>query len=217
MYKASQSVTLSVMKYEEALQNIGLSKSEADVYISALQLGRSLPAVLAKKSGVKRPTLYKILPRLKDLGLISETVLGKRRYLVAEDPESYLERKQGELEGFEDAVPGLRLLLNTATIKPKIVFYEGIEGIRKLYMDNLKEKQPILEFVSLEKIHPEIEFHSSNYYIPQRINRKIPIKIIVSGATESTSIKLGNESWALREVRTVPKDKFPFPLDCYIY
>lgn len=205
------------MEHEKTLQNIGLSKSEADIYLSALQLGKSLHTELAKKSGIKRPTLYKILPRLMDIGLITETILGKRTYIVAEDPEVYLENKRNELKTFEDTIPELRLLLNTAQIKPKIIFYEGIEGIKKLYMETLKEKKPILEFVSLEKISPEIEFHSRNYYIPQRINRQIPIKIIVSGETSSGLIKLKTSSWELRDVKVVDENKFPIPLDCYIY
>jgi len=144
-------------------------------------------------------------------------VKGKRRYLVAEDPEGLVEKKQSELKLLEEKLPELRLLLRTATSKPKIVFYEGIEGLKKLYMDNLRERQPILEFVSLENIHPEIEFHSKNYYIPARINRNIPIKIIVSGETESKSLRLKTDPYALREVKTISQEKFPIPLDCYIY
>lgn len=205
------------MEYRETLKNIGLSESEARIYLSVLQLEKALPAVLAAKAGIKRPTLYKLLPRLKELGLLSETVVGKRRLLVAEDPQIYLERKQKELENFEHTVPELRLLLNTASIKPKIIFYEGIEGLKRLYMENLKEKKPILEFVSLENISPEIELYSRNYYIPQRINRKIPIKILVSGTTRSEHINLRTASYELREVKTIDEKKFPIPLDCYVW
>jgi len=201
----------------EILTSFGLSSVESTIYLAALELGESLPKHLAEKAGVKRPMLYKVLPDLLEKGLLSQTVKGKRRYLVAEDPEVLVEKKHAELKMLEENLPELRLLLRTATSKPKIVFYEGIEGLKKLYMDNLRERQPILEFVSLENIHPEIEFHSKNYYIPARINRNIPIKIIVSGETESKSIKLKTDLYALREVKTISQEKFPIPLDCYIY
>src|SRR5438876_372266 len=132
------------MEYQKLLQNIGLSRSEAEIYLSALQLGQSSASSLAKKANVKRPTFYKLLPRLKSLGLISETIIGKRRYFIAEDPQVYLDNKQDELKSFENVIPELHLLLNTAPIKPKIIFYEGVDGIRKLYMETLKEKKPIL-------------------------------------------------------------------------
>jgi HTH-type transcriptional regulator, sugar sensing transcriptional regulator len=201
----------------EILASFGLNETESAIYLAALELGESLPKHLAEKASVKRPMLYKVLPSLFEKGLLSQTVKGKRRYLVAEDPEILVEEKQSELKRLEEKLPELRLLLRTATSKPKIVFYEGIEGLKKLYMDNLRERQPILEFVSLENIHPEIESHSKNYYIPARINRNIPIKIIVSGETESKSIRLKTDPYALREVKTISQEKFPIPLDCYIY
>ena len=74
-----------------------------------------------------------------------------------------------------------------------------------------------MEFVSLKQIHPEIEFHSSNYYIPQRIKRKIPIKILVSGLAKSNRIKLSTDAYALREVKLLNETLYPIPLDCYIY
>lgn len=205
------------MDYHEIFLNLGLSEAEAAIYLAALESGASLPKHLAEKAGIKRPLLYKLLPSLLDQGLLSETIRGKRRLLVAEDPESLLDKKRSELQLLEEKVPELRLLLRTATSKPQIIFHAGIKGLQKLYMDNLRERQPILEIVSLEKIHPEIESHSKNYYIPQRINRKIPIKIIVSGETRSDSLRLKTDPDALREVRTIDQEKFPIPLDCYIY
>ncbi|MCL5666404.1 MAG: hypothetical protein M1383_01375 [Patescibacteria group bacterium] len=205
------------MVIPELLQNLGLSGEETRIYLAALEMGKSLPKHLAEKAGVKRPTLYKLMPGLLEKGLLSETVMGKRRYFVGEDPEVLLNKKQSEIDQMEALLPRLRMLLATASHKPKIIFYEGLEGIKKLYFDNLREKQPILEFVSLEKISPKIEFHSSNYYIPQRIKRKIPIKIIISGAAKSHSIKLKTDPYALREIKQISEKHFPLPLDCYIY
>lgn len=202
---------------QELLENLGLSQAESAIYLAGLELGKSLPKHLAQKAKVNRSLLYKLLPNLLKQGLISETVLGKRRYLIAEDPQNLLNKKQTEIDQLETIIPELRLLLATASYKPKIIFYEGLEGIKKLYFDNLKEKQPILEFVSLKQIHPEIEFHSSNYYIPQRIKRKIPIKILVSGQAKSNRIKLTTDSYALREVKLLDENLYPIPLDCYIY
>jgi HTH-type transcriptional regulator, sugar sensing transcriptional regulator len=202
---------------KQILANIGLSEIESAIYLAALEFGESLPKHLAEKAGVKRPMLYKVLPELLNKGLLTQTVKGKRKYLVAEDPDELIGKKRADLRLLEESLPELRLLLRAATSKPKIVFLEGIIGIKKLYMDTLRERKPILEFVSLEKIHPEIEFHSKNYYIPARINRGIPIKIVVSGETESKLIWLKTDEYALREIKIIDKNKFPIPLDCYIY
>jgi sugar-specific transcriptional regulator TrmB len=205
------------MRLEQILENLGLSEAEAIVYRAALELGQALPKHVAEKAGVKRPTLYKLLPGLLEKGLLSETVAGKRRLLVAEDPAVYFEQKQAELEQMEQVLPQLRSLLATASAKPKITFYQGIEGLKKVYMDNLRQRGEILEFLTLEKIHPEMEFKFANYYIPQRIKRRIPIKIILSGPPKSKSIHLKTDPYAFREVKLVDSKLFPVPLDAYIY
>jgi len=205
------------MELEALFKNLGLNKTEAKVYLASLELGQSLPKHLAQKAAINRTSLYQILPNLLQKGLISETVRGKRRYLVAEDPQKYIDQKESEIEQIKKAVPQLHALLATATVKPAIVFYEGIENLKKLYMDNLKTKAEILEFVSIEKIHPEIEFHSTNYYIPERIKRKIPIKIIVSGSVKGKRINLKTATHHLREVKNINEKLYPIPLDLYIY
>lgn len=205
------------MNNQELLTQFGLSEAESAVYLAALELGASLPMHLSEKANIKRPTLYKILPGLFLKGLLSQTVKGKRKYIVAEDPEALLEKKQYEIKMLEEKIPELRLLLRTAKIKPQIIFYEGVEGLKKVYMDNLRGKDEILNFIGLENIHPDVDLYAKNYYIPQRINRRIPIRVIVSGETSTQRIKLKTDSYALRELKTIDREKFPIPLDCYIY
>jgi len=205
------------MEKQEILSQFGLSKEESAIYMAALELGESLPKHLAEKAGIKRPMLYKIMPELFSKGLLSQTMKGKRRYIVAEEPQVLVEKKQAELKMLEEQIPELQLLLRTAKIKPHIAFYEGIEGLKRVLVDNLRERKPMLEFLGFDNIHPEIEEYSKNYYIPTRINRRIPLKVIISGKTATQKIQLKTAAYALREVKTIDKEKFPIPLDMYIY
>ena len=205
------------MENQEFLTQFGLTDAESGAYLAALELGESLPKHLAEKANLKRPTLYKILPNLFAKGLLTQIIKGKRRYIVAEDPSLLIEKRKAELQLLEDKIPELQLLLSVAKTKPRVIFYEGIEGLKKIYTDNLRERKPILEFIGLEKIHPEIDAYAKNYYIPQRINRKIPIKIIISGKTASERTMLKTDPYALRKLKTISQEDFPIPLDCYIY
>jgi len=205
------------MQTQETLENLGLSRSESEIYLAALELGESLPKHLAEKANVKRPTLYKLLPGLINKGLLSETFKGKRRYLVAQDPQNYVDARQSELEQIQKLMPELRLLLATASTKPKIIFYEGVENLKKIYLDNLRERKPTLEFLSLENIHPKIDEYAHHYFIPNRIKRGITIDILVSGSTKSPAMNLTSDPYALRRVKTIDQKNFPIPLDCYIY
>ncbi len=205
------------METIDLLANLGLSKVESKLYLAALELGKSLPKHLAEKANIKRPTLYEFLPRLLEQGLLTETVIGKRRYLVAEDPQVFLDKKQSELEQIEKLVPQLRALLATSSNKPKIIFYEGVEGLKKIYLDNLRERQPTLELVGIEKIHPEVEKYINDYYIPLRVKRRIALKMLISGSARFGIWNLKSDPALIREVKTISKELFPVPLDCNSY
>lgn len=202
---------------EDLLKNLGLSVAESKIYIAALELGKALPKHLADKAHIKRPTLYEFLPRMMEQGLLSETMIGKRRYFVAEDPQILMEKKQSEIEQLEKLIPELRILLSTASTKPKIIFYEGVEGVKKIYLDNLRERKPTLNFIGLENIHPEIDKYAQHYYIPRRIKYGIHIDILISGGIKSPYMNLKTDPYALRQVKLLDPKKFPIPLDAYIY
>jgi hypothetical protein len=111
----------------------------------------------------------------------------------------------------------MRMLLATALHKPKIIFYEGVEGLKKIYLDNLRERQSTLELVGIEKIQPEVEKYIDDYYIPLRVKRHIPLKMLISGSPSSGIWNLKTAPHLLREVKTIDKNIFPVPLDCNIY
>ena len=118
--------------------------------MAAVELGEALHSTLAERAGLKRATLYyDVLPNLLAKGLITETIRGKRKYLVAQDIQPFLVSKKLQLEEVERLVPQLRSLLATATSKPRLLLYEGVEGIKKVWFDHLVQKQPILELVGI--------------------------------------------------------------------
>jgi sugar-specific transcriptional regulator TrmB len=205
------------MHISTTLKNLGLSELETSVYLAALELGEALPTKLAEKAEIKRPTLYEVFPKLIAKGLLSETVKGKRKYLVAEDLSAYLEKQQQNLDKLNDALPELRALLATASVKPKILFYEGIEGVKKIYYDHLLVRSEILELVNIEAIHPELQTYITNYYIPERTRRKIPLKMLVNGSADISPFRVRTNSLELREVRLCPPEMLRTPLGLDIY
>lgn len=206
------------MENLESLTNLGLSDKEIKVYLAALELGESLHKTLADKANIKRPTLYyEVLPQLLDKGLVTETVKGKRKYIVAQDIQPFLEMKKSQLEKAEQIIPQLRSLLATASIKPKLLLYEGIEGVKKVWFDHLIQRQPISELVGIENIHPELQKYIKQYYVIERTRRKIPLQMLISGPTVAGILKMKTDPYELREVKTIDGTIFPFPCSCDIY
>jgi len=206
------------MDYQKTLTNSGLSQNEAKVYLAALELGETLYAPLAEKAGVKRATLYyDVLPNLIERGLIVQEIKGKRKYLIAQDPASYLESRKTQLEELERNVPHLRALLSSAKSKPTVLLFEGIDGIKKVWQDHLTQKEPILEFVGIENIHPELQKYLKEHYIWKRAEKKIPVQMLISGPTIAGVFDVKSDRYELRQVKRIDGSHFPIPLSCDIY
>jgi HTH-type transcriptional regulator, sugar sensing transcriptional regulator len=68
------------------LQTLGLTQSEAKVYLASLKLGPATAQLLAAKSGTSRPTAYIMIESLAKRGLMSSYFKGKKKYFAAADP-----------------------------------------------------------------------------------------------------------------------------------
>ena len=68
---------------KEKLQELGLNKTETDIYLYILSQGRVTPVTISKDTGIKRPTVYAAATELVRRGIISENVGGKTKYYTA--------------------------------------------------------------------------------------------------------------------------------------
>lgn len=129
------------------LEVLGLSEAQAKVYEAALELGESSMQELAKKSGIIRTTIYSFMDVLKDRGFITETKKGKRRVYSATHPERLLDVSKARVVELETAMPELMAIYNSqSTQKPRVTFYDGIDGVLEVYADMLDAGQVITAY-----------------------------------------------------------------------
>ena len=75
---------------EKKLEEAGLSKNEAKVYLTLLSMGSSTAGIIAEKSRVYRTNVYEALNRLIEKGLVSYIFKGHQKLFQAEDPNKIL-------------------------------------------------------------------------------------------------------------------------------
>ncbi len=73
---------------EDTLSGLGLSREEVQIYVALLESGQSTAGELAKRLGMARPTLYGILQRMTDKGIIIRSLRQGVRSFSAAEPES---------------------------------------------------------------------------------------------------------------------------------
>ena len=126
-----------ILPIELELRKLGLKEKEAKVYLVGLELGPSPVKDIAKRAEITRPTTYEIIKRLKEKGLFTEIKKAKRRYFVAQSPESILgllRIKKREIEEKEREFIRIIAALEAKYSKAKtaIKIYKGKEGLKAL-------------------------------------------------------------------------------------
>ncbi len=190
----------------DALSALGMSSREQSIYLSALEMGEALQMPLAQKARVKRTTLRELLPGLLDRGILVQKVVGKRKLLLARDPRELLAELEEKTKKAQEALPQLIALQNIMTDKPEVRFYEGIEGLKQIYQLTLDVGLTMYCFVNAEYMYPELKKWLADYYIPEKLRRKIWIyNIMTEGET-----KLLMPEHGYRENKYIPKNQYPF-------
>jgi sugar-specific transcriptional regulator TrmB len=201
---------------ENILQELGLDGKSTAVYLAALECGESLIMPLAHHAHVKRPTLYEILPKLHEIGLISYGRRGKRRTVIAQDPSRLLALQQERTEILKKVVPELISRKKPQAGKPKVSAYEGIEGVKQVYEDTLIEDVPMRSFLQPQSVNPEIERYLTASYMPRRVKHGVRIKNLVSGKPGDGEALLQRKGFH-RENRYVDGKEYPAEIEMMIY
>jgi HTH-type transcriptional regulator, sugar sensing transcriptional regulator len=204
---------------EKILEEIGFSKKKAKIYLAILELGDASAINIAKEVGIKRTTVYNILPELISDGFVKKTIKNKKSIFFVENPDLLKTHLEEKLELIEKNLPGFRSLQNIFPFKPKITFYEGFGGIKELYKDTLdssKSGDAILSLTGITDYQRLMPQDISREYIENRIKKKIRIKVI---ATDSEVAQKWKESSIreLREIRIIKEADFKFDGDMEIY
>lgn len=207
---------------EQELQKLGLSDKEARVYISSLQLGKSVVQEIAEQSKVNRGTAYNIIESLMKKGLMSSFEQGKKTYFTAESPDrlsSLIKIQEEELKlkerEFSKFLPELRSMYGSADNKPKVKYYEGIKGLDAIKEEYLKSKsKSILSFSKLDSVLKVFPRHLDNY-TPKRIKAKIKARMIYT--SDDNNFRLKSDKNLLRETQFIPIDMFPFKSDISVF
>ncbi|MBU0545679.1 hypothetical protein KKA13_00280 [Patescibacteria group bacterium] len=197
------------------LENLGLNEKEIKVYIACLELGSGTIQKISTKSGVKRTSIYNFIDELKGRGLVSEMKQDGHTIFVAQDPSILRQRaldKEAEAKDYarkiEQALPALMSIFNLPGHKPKVYYFQGVDGLKQVYEDTISEGVAIYAFSDYERMSQAI---GSNYlmdYSYRRATHNIIIHSIatVGPWTERTLSQIKNQRMEIRLLKNAQID-----------
>jgi len=156
---------------KDLLNQVGLSDKESEIYQILLKLGKVPANKILPETDLKRTTVYSILDDLLAKDIITKDDTHKITEFRAKHPyalKEFLEAKVSQIKTAEsklDAVlPDFISLYNTAQNRPGVKFYEGIEGIKKVWWDSLKSKTEIYTLGDLEVLAKKFGNLNKKYF-----------------------------------------------------
>lgn len=188
------------MELETILINSGLESKEAKVYLSCLQLGQETAFNIAKKSELKRPTVYVILNSLAEKGLVTVIKTQKATLYSPIHPQRLISSLKRKEQALEKALPDLETIYNVRPQKPKIQILEGKTGIASIYgeiIESLKKSKEILSFGSLSHFQTGYQDLLKNWFRETK-NKKYKVREIIN-----------QEKFDLDYIQLIQKNKNP--------
>jgi sugar-specific transcriptional regulator TrmB len=171
------------MKLED-LKKLGLSQSEATLYLSLLKFGTSEVQPLIEETGFYKANIYQALERLCEKGIISKIIENKKRVYQIQKPESILElikKKKNELDEQEKIAKELIKKIEnkkSTNVQETAMVFRGIAGVKQIYSEIINKKLDYLVFGSPKESGIIIEdYYWQNLHLKQKEN-KIKAKMI---------------------------------------
>lgn len=198
------------------LEELGLSKAEAKVYLSLLDLGSTTAGPVIKKTGLHRGTTYQILQRLKEKGLVSSIIKGKKQYFSAADPERLMDVLKQREENLKNVLPSLQAKLKAGKEKQEVTVYYGVRGIRSVLDKMVEELNPSGKYYDFGVPGSYREVMGSYWDIWQKKKRKHKINsyVIFNEEIKKKNPHLLRDYYG--QARFHPKD-YPSTTDTMIY
>ena len=195
-------------KIIDSLQDFGLDKNEAEIYLASLSLGPTTILNLSKHSGVNRTTVYEIVGALEKKGLMKKEIRGLKTLYAPESPdrlENTLEKKRATLVELLPELQGKYHLKGTGS---SIKYYEGLASIKNVYDDLLEELRPH-DFYYVISNTAEWQALDDDYFMKNHIEKlrdmRINRNVLFVDSPEARRRKETERNFN-EKVRLIPKD-----------
>ena len=173
---------------QQILRAFDLNEKEIKVFRVCLELGNQPASNIARVLELPRNTARFTLDALVAKGLMRKTNRGNTQFYSPESKKNlvrhlkvkqmrYNEKVDAQIKLIETFGKALDAQENRAKGKPKITFYEGNDGLERVYEHTLSSREEICSWASFDDNAEALPEYFDTYYT-RRAKKKIPIKSI---------------------------------------
>ncbi len=199
-------------------QDIGLSKSEIEIYVALLELGPSTSGPIINKTKLQSSVVHRSIKKLIDRGLITFVKIGKDKQYQATEPQNILHYIDTKRKKIQDLLPELEIKQNRAKERNETEMLIGKRAIFSM-LDNLikdsKANEEFLSFSLIEAHYDEDIIRFYKHYNLRRREKKLNVKVLVNKKVKK--IYENKYTGELLKDANVRYTAFTFPQGIVIY
>jgi sugar-specific transcriptional regulator TrmB len=206
------------MNLVRALVQLGLHETEARFYLAALELGQAPVRDVAEKAGISRTNAYDVYSRLLEQRLVVQVAggPGKALLVAAEPPEHIAGMFEERRRKLQALMPDLESLHNRSITKPRVRYYQGLEGIQTVLDETLAcRSKSLVGILSMRDLYEVPGRAWMDDLVRRRIAAGVSLRAIRSRVNDLHQLWPQSES-DLRQLRYAPPDVV-FTMTMYIY
>lgn len=179
---------------KELLKELGLADSDIKVYLFLIDNGPSIAGEIAKKTGIHRRNTYDALERLIQKGFISYIKDNNITQFEANNPELILEKLNTRVKEWTETIPKIKEKIKSWETKKETLFYRGINGIKNVFFDQIKENKEILVLATNTDVNLTLKYFFPKYQLLRKENN-IKTRMIFD-----TNFKKTNDAKKINEI-----------------
>jgi sugar-specific transcriptional regulator TrmB len=174
----------------ENLAALGLTKTEAKIYVALIDFGRLQAGMLSRKTGIHRRSVYDALERLMEKGLVSLIKENEKRYYYAEDPNKLQDIVDMQRKMVQAVLPELNAKFREKKSKQETKFYRGVEGIKSIFEDQIAMERPVY-IMGASYAATKILKYYMPHYTSKRVKKKLKLYLIYAGGKRRFGVPYG--------------------------
>ncbi len=178
----------------EKLIALGLTSSEAKIYVSLIENGRLQAGMISRKTGIHRRSVYDSLERLIEKGLVSWIKENDKRYYYAENPEKLSDIVNMKKQLVDSMLPTLNIKFNEKKEKQETKFYKGLDGIKSILEDQINTEKPVYIIGASYDASKILKYYMP-HYTSTRVKKKLKLYLIYAGGKREFAIPYGETAY----------------------
>ena len=202
---------------EKILSALDLGVEERKIYRHLLNEGETTAGELARKIGMARPTLYDLLRKMRDKGVVGQSMRHGVRSYEAEAPyklnhmlDTKIKTLQEQQTQFQNLLPLLEARRNKQFLAPRYHFFDGVDGLKNVIMDMLLYRDlTTYAFWSIKAAMTLLTPDFFCFHNTERIRNRLFVRAIWPG-NQTVNIRrypfLGGGEGFYREIRIAPPE-----------